>query len=111
MNNLLTLYRAAVLLPDASGFEHLQMFDIRDELEAIKFRLTQEECRMLAEADQQLLAHAHTFYVEIARIADLAQERLRHTPPPTHWWWYLDVLVQVPNLSANGALRPVVTAV
>jgi hypothetical protein len=102
VNELLKNYQLAVTSPYVSGFEHLQMLDIRDDLELDKTKLTLEELELLAKADHQLLTLAADFYAELSKIADLAQERHQHNPPPSHWWWYLDVLTQVPALSTNG---------
>lgn len=102
MNELLRYYQAAVASPTASGFEHLQMLDIRDDLEAMKSGMSAEELQLLIEADNYLFSHALTFYTELTKITDLTHERLRHTTPPSHWWWYLDVLVQLPAKPTNG---------
>jgi len=100
-SNLLKNYQLAVTSPHVSGFEHLQMLDIRDDLEIDKTKLTLEELEILAKADHQLLTLAEDFYAELSKITDLVQERHQHNPPPSHWWWYLDVLTQVPAISTN----------
>jgi len=102
VNELLKYYQLAVTSSHVSGFEHLQMLDIRDDLEIDKTKLTLEELELLAKADHQLLTLAADFYAELSKIVDLAQERQQHNPPASHWWWYLDVLTQVPALSMNG---------
>jgi len=106
VNELLHDYQSAVTFSGVSGFEHLQLLDLRDDLEQSKAKLTEEELAALLKADRQLMALAVDFYAELAEITDLGQERQRHNPPPTHWWWYLDVLSQVPALSANGSHAP-----
>ncbi len=101
MNELLKHYQLAVTSPHVSGFEHLQMLDLRDNLEHDKAKLTAEELETLAKADHQLLVLITDFYAELSKITDLMQERHRHNPPSSHWWWYLDVLTQVPAISTN----------
>lgn len=96
MNELLKQYQVEVEFPDASGFEHLQLLDIRDELEEIKSEFSGSELEALATADQRLLEQAAAFHAQLAQVTNLAHERENRNPPPTHWWWYLDVLVQLP---------------
>jgi hypothetical protein len=96
MNKLLKQYQNEVEFPDVSGFEHLQMLDIRDELEEIKSELSGPELEVLNITDQRFLEQATAFHAQLASVTDLAYEREQRNPPPTHWWWYLDVLVQLP---------------
>lgn len=37
----------------------------------------------------------------IQRIADLEAWRRQQHTPPAHWWWYLDVLAHLPDLSSQ----------
>lgn len=102
MNQLVQAYLAMTEQPAVSGFEHLAMFDLRDQIENDKAILTQSDSKVLAVADQQLLDQAYLFVAALETMVDLAQERLRHNPPATHWWWYLDVLMQLPSFGSNG---------
>jgi len=84
--------------PDVSGIEHLEMLRRRSELASLEHTLNAEECRQLAEADARLVAHAAEFLAELVCFVDLAAERHRLAVPPSHWWWYLDVLAEAPAL-------------
>ena len=64
----------------------------------LEHTLSREERRQLAEADVRLATHAADFLAELSRFVDLAAERGRLRIPSSHWWWYLDVLVQVPAM-------------
>ena len=93
----LSAYEADIDFPDASGMEHLQMLMTRSELHRVGHLLNTEQQIRLVKADKVLLQHAHKFYQAIQSIADLA--RWRETEigvTPEHWWWYLDVLAQLP---------------
>jgi len=99
MNKYLAHYQVAVRQPGVSGFETLDMLMMRDKLVQQRALLTTEEKVQLAVADQQLLAHAGEFYAELTNITDLEYERQQRKPTPTQWWWYLDVLLQLPDPS------------
>ncbi len=97
----LTHYRIAVQHPDVSGFETLDTLMTRDKLLQQDAVLTSEEKAQLAIADQQLLARANKFYAELALITNLEYERQQRKPTPAQWWWYLDVLLQLPAVPAT----------
>jgi hypothetical protein len=101
MNALLRHYIVDIEHPDVSGFEHLEMLQIRSRLAELEATLSLQERAHLDEADQRLLQQAADFHAELARITDLAEERARRRPPPSHWWWYLDVLAQLPSPPAQ----------
>ena len=106
MNALLQAYVADTRYPGVSGIEHLQMLRRRSELAKVERTLDYEERRQLAKADALLAAHAAEFLAELSRFADLGQERARLQAHPSHWWWYLDVLVQAPTLSPAHQPEP-----
>jgi hypothetical protein len=54
-----------------------------------------------------LLAQAAAFHSELSRFIDLAQHRHEHQVAASYWWWYLDVLVQLPG----GAISTLTKAV
>lgn len=97
MNRLLQHYQVDVEFPHVSGFEHLEMLSIRDELADMVPLLTKPEQEALAAADRRLLEQAAAFYTELARFVDLRQRRQADQIPPSRWWWYLDVLAQLPT--------------
>jgi len=93
----LAAYEADVDFPAVSGMEHLQMLMTRSELHRVQGQLTAEQRTRLASADKSLLRQAHLFYQAIQAVADLARWRETETGvTPEHWWWYLDVLAQLP---------------
>jgi hypothetical protein len=110
VNELLQAYVVDTQYPDVSGIEHLQMLRRRSELADLEHTLSREEYRQLAEADARLVTHAATFLTELSRFVDLAAERHRLRIPSSHWWWYLDVLVQVPTMPMGKPKPELVTA-
>jgi hypothetical protein len=107
VNQLLKHYQVDVEYPAVSGAEHLQMLQIRDALAQQESSLAPKERQALAAADQRLIEQANAFYAELSRFIDLAQHRQEHQIVPSHWWWYLDVLAQLPG----GATIPKTKAV
>ena len=103
MNKYLTHYQVAVQHPGVSGFEVLDMLMARDKLLQQLALLTAKEKVQLAVADRALLTHAAEFYAELAQITSLEYERQQRKPAPAQWWWYLDVLLQLPELSTVQA--------
>jgi len=98
----LTQYETDVRFPDVSGFEHLDMLLTRSRIFAARKSMTPEQKERLAEADQQLLAGAETFLHAIAAVASLTEWRVNSAGSPEEWWWYLDVLVNVPQAMMVG---------
>ena len=97
MNELLKGYMVDVQYPDVSGIEQHYMLFVRDQLALIKNQLTGEEQAILADADRQLSENAALFLPELSRFIDLADERSKKAIPPERWWWYLDVIAQLPK--------------
>ena len=106
----LSAYEADVDFPDASGMEHLQMLMTRSELHRVGHLLTTEQRARLENADRTLLQHAQQFCQAIQSIADLVLWRESEADvKPEHWWWYLDVFVQLPAgvVTAEAGARSV----
>lgn len=101
---LVAAYEVDVQFPDVSGVEHLDMLLTRSEIAGGKQDLTVELQARLAEADAVLLQNAQGFCQSIRSIVDLDVWRRQESVPPDHWWWYLDVLAQVPTYSARKPL-------
>ena len=103
MNNsideMITAFEVDVRFPDVSGMEHLDMLQTRSDLARAERagQLDSEQRLRLAEADRILLEQVDRFYNSIKRIADLEMWRRQEDVSPDHWWWYLDVLAQVPS--------------
>ena len=102
VDKLIAAYETDVQFPDVSGMEHLEMLLARNDIARSEQQLTTEQRARLAEADQTLLQQARRFYRAIERIADLEAWRREHEVPTTFWWWYLDVLSQLPEHMAPG---------
>lgn len=98
---LLKNYQIAVNYPEASGFEHLEMLQIRDQLALIENELNGLEKEELSLADQLLIKNAKQFYHELSSIIDLKQKREREQISSGFWWWYLDVLANLPLLFSS----------
>ena len=96
MNHFLENYVIDVQYPDVSGIEQLQMLETRSKLAEIEAELSPQERKALLEADRKLAAQADKFLQELSRFIDLAEERHQRHPNPNEWWWYLDILAQVP---------------
>ena len=93
---LIAAYEADVQCPDVSGMEHLEMLMTRSEISRNELHLSGEERERILNADRVLLQNARQFYESIQAIADLESWRRDENVPPTHWWWYLDVIVKLP---------------
>ena len=83
---LLREWTEGVKHPGVSGFELLELMDIRSKLaqEELEGSLTPKERRALEEADGLFLRNAREFYEQIARVADLRgdEEGSRGLPFP-----------------------------
>lgn len=113
---LLVSYEAGVRHPEVSGMEHLNLLQIRSSLADLAPELTEAQHERLKKADQELLASANEFLYAIRQIADLDSWRTQEDVPPAHWWWYLDVIVNLPlpaisELTEDSALEAVVETV
>jgi len=107
MNKLLEHYTVDVDFPEVSGLEHLEMLQIRDKIFEIESTLSAAEKELLARADQRLIEQAVQFYEELSRFIDFEQRRQTHQIPVARWWWYLDVLAQLPQSLPSTQQEPV----
>lgn len=103
LESWLAQYETDVRFPDVSGMEHLDMLLTRSRIAAEKDVLTDEQAGRLREADRYLLHNAEQFYEAIAAVANLAEWRETSGVSPEEWWWFLDVLVSVPQYSVAGS--------
>ena len=102
----LAAYEVDVGFPDVSGLEHMQMLMTRSELHESGHLLTSDQQTRLANADRKLLQQVQEYYAAIQSIADL--NHWRETAggvTPEHWWWYLDVLAQMPPGSVTSEIN------
>ncbi len=90
---LLTVFCQGVQHPQVSGFEVLDLLDVRSALTRWEGNLSDQAREQLEEADAVFLKHAGQFYASITQVASLEAMRKQATVPPSHWWWYLDKLV------------------
>ena len=79
-----------ILHPDVSGFELLELLDIRSQLASREPLLEENEKDRLESMDRQLSRFAESWAERISEVADLAEMRKRIHVLPSHWWWYLD---------------------
>ena len=95
--DLIAAYETDVDFPDVSGMEHLDMLMTRSEITHGEDGLTCEQKTRLDVADNKLLQKSGQFYNAICSVADLAQWRQIHKISAAEWWWYLDVIAQLPT--------------
>ncbi len=76
--------------PDVSGFELIEVLDIRSQLAAREPVLSDDDKTRLEALDRQLLNLADLWITRISEVGDLAQMRKKAHVLPSHWWWYLD---------------------
>ncbi len=89
---LLDEYAHSVQFPEVSGFEVLELLDLRSKLAALEMQLDAAQRAALEEADSIFLRHASAFYESVAALGDLSNLRSRASAPCSHWWWYLEKL-------------------
>lgn len=95
-HDLIAAYEVDVQFPDVSGMELLDMLLTRSEIAANEAHLSEDERRRVVTADRTLLRQAKQVCAAIQKIADLASWRHNNNFPVAHWWWYLDVVTQLP---------------
>ena len=76
--------------PDVSGFELLELLDIRSQLASREPLLDENAKDRLEKLDRQLSQLAENWAKRISEVADLSEMRKRSHVLPSHWWWYLD---------------------
>lgn len=80
---------------DVSGFELLEILDIRSRLASREPLLSDKGRIQLEGLDRRFFSLADSFVGRISEVADLAEMRKRSHVLPSHWWWYLDEISQV----------------
>jgi hypothetical protein len=93
-SRLLESYEVDVQYPGVSGFEILEMLDIRSRIADLERGLDTEQRARLEAADDRLLRSAPAFFQSVAAIADLPEMRRRSHTPGSRWWWYLERLAE-----------------
>jgi len=99
LKELLDRYAKDVCYPEVSGFEILEILDIRSEIARKERELSLEERKRLESADGIFLKNAAKFFTAISEIADLAEMRERTKVSPSYWWWYLEKLASAEKIT------------
>jgi len=76
--------------PEVSGFEFLEVLDIRSRLATREPLLSIDDRALLEKVDKRLLQMADVLLERISEVANLCEMRHRSHILPSHWWWYLD---------------------
>jgi len=76
--------------PEVSGFELLEVLDVRSRLAPREPLLSIDDRALLEKLDKRLLQMADVLLERISEVADLCEMRHRSHILPSHWWWYLD---------------------
>lgn len=88
--NLMNFISGAIDHSDVSGFEALEILDIRSRLASREPLFDEQDKARLEALDRQLLQMADSLRECISEVANLAEMRRRAHILPSHWWWYLD---------------------
>lgn len=75
---------------EVSGFELLEVLDIRSRLAPREPLLSIDDRALLEKLDKRILQMADVLLERISEVADLCEMRHRSHILPSHWWWYLD---------------------
>jgi hypothetical protein len=107
MNQLLENYKIQVDCPDVSGAEHLETLQIRDRLAELEANFSREDRDVLFSADRKLMINIAKIYRELSRFVDLGSYREQWKISPQKWWWYLDVLSNLPTTLIQTGKEPI----
>lgn len=80
--------------PDVSGFELLELLDIRSLIASRETLFNEADTTLLEELDRRLIGMADFLCSRISEVADVSAARRRAHCLPSHWWWYLDEIAQ-----------------
>ena len=86
---------------DVSGFELLEILDVRSRLATREPLLNDEDKTQLESLDRTLVEMAEVLLERISEVADLAEMRHRAHVLPSHWWWYLDQIASLRRKAAG----------
>jgi hypothetical protein len=92
MNELLAIYIASLDYPNVSGAEHLELLNVRDQIEESANTFSPQEKNKITRSRQKNVDYMAIIYQEISRFINLSNYRNQHGISPHQWWWYLDVL-------------------
>lgn len=98
--HLMDFISEAIDHPDVSGFEALEVLDVRSRLASREPLLDESDKVRLEDLDRRLLQMVDSLLERISEIADLAEMRRRAHILPSHWWWYLDGITSAKRKAA-----------
>jgi len=87
---------------DVSGFEAIEILDVRSRLASREPLLDEPDRARLEGLDRQLLQMADSLIGLISEVANLEEMRRRAHILPSHWWWYLDGIISGKRKVATG---------
>ena len=90
----------AIVHPDVSGFEALELLDVRSRLASREPLLYELSKVRLEDLDRQLVQMSGIWLERISEVAGLAEMRRRSHVLPSHWWWYLDEIASAKRKAA-----------
>lgn len=100
--HLMDYISKAIIHPDVSGFEALELLDVRSRLALREALLDEADKARLEDLDRQLLQMSGIWLERISEVAGLAEMRRRAHIFPSHWWWYLDEIASAKRKTAAG---------
>lgn len=80
--------------PDVSGFELLELLDLRSKLASREPLFSDKDKNRLEKLDQRFMGMADLWLERISEVSDLTEMRQRAHILPSHWWWYLDEITK-----------------
>ena len=80
--------------PEVSGFELLELLDIRSRTASRELLLNETDKALLEDMDRRFMRMADFLLSRISEVADLSDVRRRSHSLPSQWWWYLDEIAQ-----------------
>jgi hypothetical protein len=81
--------------PEVTGFELLEVLDMRSRLAYREPLLSDPERIQMEHLDKRFLSMVELIKDRILEVANLEEMRKRSHVLPSHWWWYLDGISQV----------------
>jgi len=100
--HLMDYISKAIGHPDVSGFEALELLDVRSRMASREPLLDESEKAHLEDLDRRLLQMSESWLERISEVAGLAEMRRRSHILPSHWWWYLDEITSAKRKAAAG---------
>ncbi len=100
--HLMDYISKAIDHPDVSGFEALELLDVRSRLASREPLLDDQAKARLEDLDHRLLQMADTWLERISEVAGLAEMRRRAHILPSHWWWYLEEITFAKRKATAG---------